>query len=62
MKHINSLFEPDQQWISYDQGKISLTELPCDLKADLSGDCFVNLEDLAIMVLEWLECGAQDCL
>lgn len=26
----------------------------CSLKADLTGDCIVNLEDLAIMASEWL--------
>gem|GEM_PF-318437 len=37
----------------------------CDVDGDVTGDCFVNLNDLAVMAASWLDCGNPynpDCL
>ena len=44
----NGVSDDDVYW-----DNISLTS-ECSLKADLTGNCAVNLEDLAIMASEWL--------
>jgi len=61
MVHINSLFGPGVKWIAFDEGVITLTDYECTLQADLNGDCFVDLSDLAVMASEWLQCGDLDC-
>ena len=61
MVHINSLFGPKTKYISFDQGVITRSDYSCSLTADLNGDCFVNLVDLAIMANEWLQCGDGQC-
>ncbi|MCK4998742.1 MAG: hypothetical protein KAS23_04375, partial [Anaerohalosphaera sp.] len=61
MVHINSLFTEGVKWIPFDQGTITLSDYACTLTADLNGDCFVDMADLAVLANEWLQCGDGDC-
>jgi beta propeller repeat protein len=40
-----------------DQSDAVFTIFQCTLKADLTGDCFVGLDDFAIFASQWLQCG-----
>jgi beta propeller repeat protein len=40
-----------------DQSDTALTIFQCALKADLTGDCFVDLADFAELAKQWLVCG-----
>lgn len=46
------------------QQHIRLTQVPpkCDpaLTADLNGDCWIDIADLAILASQWLDCGVTD--
>ncbi len=41
----------------YDTSNAPFTVYECDLDGDLTGDCIVNLADLAVMAAFWLDCG-----
>jgi ELWxxDGT repeat protein len=34
----------------------------CPLTADVTGDCVVNLADLAVTAAQWLQCAGPDCV
>jgi hypothetical protein len=40
-----------------DTSNTIFTIFRCQLKGDLNGDCYVDLEDFAILSNEWLDCG-----
>jgi beta propeller repeat protein len=42
-----------------DQSDAVFTIFQCTLTADLTGDCFVDLEDFALFAAQWLVCGNQ---
>jgi beta propeller repeat protein len=44
---------------TWDVSDAALTVFPCDeaLTADLTGDCFVNIADVAVLARQWLTCG-----
>jgi beta propeller repeat protein len=40
-----------------DQSDAVFTIFQCSLTADLTGDCFVGLDDFALFATQWLQCG-----
>jgi hypothetical protein len=40
-----------------DTGNAAFRIFQCLLNYDLSGDCYIDLQDLAMMASEWLQCG-----
>lgn len=59
MDRVNDRLGLNTKYISYDEGTIALTDFDCSLKADLNGDCFVDLGDFATLASEWLESGVN---
>ena len=48
-----------------DASDATFTIYQCTLKADLTGDCLVDMRDFALLASEWLQCGNPfdpDCL
>ena len=41
----------------WDSSELLFKIYQCELEGDVSGDCIVDLADLAIMALDWLECA-----
>ncbi|MEN6306864.1 MAG: hypothetical protein ABFD91_03835 [Anaerohalosphaeraceae bacterium] len=45
----------------YDISNAPFTVFQCELEGDVTGDCIVDLNDLALMAISWLECGNPVC-
>lgn len=39
----------------------SFTIYQCDVEGDLTDDCLVNLDDVAVLAAYWLDCGNPNC-
>lgn len=49
-------------FIVFDTSNAVFTIYECVLDGDLTGDCIIDLVDVAVMASEWLECGNPSCL
>ena len=45
----------------YDTSDASFRIYECTVDGDVTGDCIVNMDDLAIMASFWLDCGSPNC-